>query len=254
MTSGKLWTCPICGVAGKRTQEHVFGNWLSELFGISKHPIALFSTKGGRLWASRGFGTVVDVCARCNNGWMSAIEGRFQTAFSRAILGHPATFTEAGLATLAHWSALKAITLQPHLAGMREESHVPIGHVASLPFGTPAGTRVWLGAYTPVTRYVFWQNVPMGLSHRPPSGDSSWTGYIMLMTVGHLMVVVLGLDAEYGDDFTVIGLPDGVFRPVWPLTGGTFEWPQSGGLILNDRGIATFWPPKDRELIAFGAK
>jgi hypothetical protein len=247
------WTCPICGKPGKRTHEHVFGKWLSKLLGVSNHPVALFSTKGGRLWASRGLGTVVEVCDTCNSGWMSALEGRFQRAFGRAILGHPGTFSETDLTILAHWAALKAITLQPHLAGLHEETHVPIGHMASLPLGTPPGTRVWLGAYTPVTRYVYWQQAPMELN-RPPSGDSRWNGYVKLMTIGHLMLVVLGLDAENGDDFTVAGLPNGVFRPVWPPIGGSIEWPQPGALILNDRGIATFWPPKDGQLIAYGSR
>jgi hypothetical protein len=67
------------------------------------------------------------------------------------------------------------------------------------------------------------------------------------MTVGHLTMVVLGMDAEHGDEFTVEGLPGLAFHPVWPNPPERFPWPDR--LVLNDNGIATFWPPKTGQLV-----
>jgi hypothetical protein len=71
------WTCPVCERPGKRTREHVFGRWLAELFGVRTQPVMTFSSRDGALWSSRGFEVVVDVCAACNQGWMSNLESAF---------------------------------------------------------------------------------------------------------------------------------------------------------------------------------
>lgn len=237
----------MCAKPGKRTKEHVFGNWLADLFGVKGRNLTMYTSTAGPKWTTRGMGVVVDACAACNNGWMSNLEGRFSTAFSAAILGHPTTFTTSDLTTLAHWATKTAVMLQPHLDGMGEVAYVPEGHLSSLPSGPPIGTRVWLGAYAPVTRFVFWQNVPMSPGNEPLTRDSRRTGYVMLMTIGHVMIVVLALDAAFADDLAVVGLPNGVFRPVWPAPTA-LGWPD--GVILNDQGVAAFWPPKG--LVAFG--
>lgn len=70
------WTCPVCQRPGKRTREHVFGRWLAELFGVRTQPVTTFSSREGALWSSRGLEVVVDVCAACNQGWMSTSSRR----------------------------------------------------------------------------------------------------------------------------------------------------------------------------------
>ena len=244
------WTCPICGEPGKRTREHVFARWLSDLFGVASHPITLYSSRGGKLWSARGLDTVVSVCATCNSGWMSELEVAFRAVYKDAILGYPRTLNGADLTTLAHWATKTALMLQPHLSGMGEVVHVPTGHRRALPRGTPPGTRVWLGAYAPRTRYVFWQHAPMALA-RQPAGDSTWAGYVTLMTVGNLMIAVLGMDREHGDAFTVEGFSEDAFVSVWPNPPDTLQWPHA--LVLNDRDIAAFWPPRTGELVVRGA-
>ncbi len=71
------------------------------------------------------------------------------------------------------------------------------------------------------------------------------------MTVGHLLIVVLGMDQELGDEFTAVGLPGAAFRPVWPLPPEPVRWPE--GLVLNDHGIVTLWPPRAGGLVPLGA-
>lgn len=245
------WTCPVCQRPGKRTREHVFGRWLAELLGVRHQPVTTFSSRDGALWSSRGLEVVVDVCASCNQGWMSNLESAFSAAFSGPILGHPAVLDRAALSTLVHWATKTALMLEPHLGGTGNVTHRPRGHSALLPSGPPPGSRVWLGAYSPRTRHVFWQGVPMSPADQPLGPDAARIGYATLVTVGHLLMVVLAMDDELGDDFTVEGLPDVAFRLVWPPPAEPVRWPD--GLILNDQGIATFWPPKYGGLVTRSA-
>jgi hypothetical protein len=241
------WTCPVCQRPGKRTREHVFGRWLADLLGVRAQPVTTFSSREGALWSSRGFEVVVDVCAVCNQGWMSNLESAFSAVFSSPILGHPAVLDGAALSTLAHWATKTALMLEPHLAGTGNVTHRPLGHSALLPLGPPPGSRVWLGAYAPRTRYVFWQGVPMSPADQPLGPDATRIGYATLMTVGHLSMVVLAMNGEQGDEFTAEGLPGAAFRLVWPLPVDPVPWPE--GLILNDQCIAAFWPPRHGGLV-----
>jgi len=219
----------------------VFGRWLGDLLGIATIKQQLHSSRAGALWSTVGLGVVVSVCAPCNNGWMSQLESDFKSRFARAVTGHADTFGGRDLITLAHWSSKVALLLQVQLAGMGEATHIPQGHLSQLPTRTPLGTRVWVGTYAPMMRPVFWQGIPMSPANLPLDPDAPRLGYLMLITIGSLLIVVLSLE-DLGDEaFDTEGLPRTAFRPVWPLPSGTLKWPD--GLILNDNGLATFWPP-----------
>lgn len=236
------WTCPICGRIGKRSQEHIFGRWLAELLGVTAANLRVFSSRDGPLWSTVGLGVVVNVCATCNNGWMSRLEGAFKARFSRAILGHLDTFDGPDLTTLAHWGAKTSLLLQIQLAGMGEATHIPVGHARQLPEATPPHTRVWIGTYAPMTRPVFWQGVPMSPAGVPLGPAAPRIGYLTLLTIGRLLLVILSLEDTVDEEFQTEGLPLAAFRPVWPLPASPVKWPD--GLILNDNGIATLWPPR----------
>lgn len=244
------WICPICQQPGKRTREHVFGRWLADLLGVRNQRVTAHSSRGGALWSSRGIEVVVTVCASCNQGWMSDLESEFAATFSDVILGRAAVLDAAALTTLAHWATKTALMLEPQLRGTGNQTHRPRGHPAQLPAGPPPGSRVWLGAYAPRTRLVFWQGVPMSPAGKPLRDDSPRIGYATLMTVGSLLIVVLVMDRDLGDEFEAEGMPRAAFRSVWPLPEEAIRWPD--GLILNDNGIATFWPPRAGGLVTRG--
>jgi hypothetical protein len=245
------WICPVCQQPGKRTREHVFGRWLANLLGAGDQTITTYSSRDGALWSSHGFEVVVNVCAACNHGWMSDLESEFAKRFASVIGGHAAEIDHAALTILAHWAAKTALMLEPHLRGLGNITHRPSGHPPQLPHGPPPGSRVWLGAYAPRTRFVFWQGVPMSPADRPLGPNSSRNGYATLITAGNLLVVVLAMDHDLGNEFEAQCLPAAAFRLIWPLPSKPVRWPE--GLILNDEGIATFWPPQPGALITIGA-
>jgi hypothetical protein len=82
----------------------------------------------------------------------------------------------------------------------------------------------------------------MSPADQPLGPEAARVGYATLVTVGHLLLVVLAMDEDQGDEFAAEGLPDAAFHPVWPLPTDPVAWPD--GLVLNDDGIATCWPPR----------
>lgn len=108
------WFCPA--TSGRKSKEHVFPQWLSAHFGARAEVVTphRFSGMTGELLSERpskplsGF-KCGDVCAECNNGWMSQVEDRVRpilTADRR--LGR---LTQDEAASLAHWFAKTAAVL-----------------------------------------------------------------------------------------------------------------------------------------------
>jgi hypothetical protein len=185
---------------------------------------------------------VVSVCTDCNNGWMSRLEEAFKARFAPAIQGQTDTFDEQDLSTLAHWASKTALLLQMQLAGLGEATHIPGGHMRQLPTRTPDNTCVWIGAFAPATRLVFWRGLPMAPVGARLSADSPRMGYLTLLTVGHLAVVVLSLDDVGDPDFETEGLSPSLLTLVWPSPDAPIAWPQ--GEVIDDLSLKAMWPPR----------
>jgi hypothetical protein len=70
--------CIFCGAEGRLTGEHVFGDWLSRI-GLVSEPVGHAAGPLNRNLRDLGVTppfqrTVRDVCAQCNNGWLSRLE------------------------------------------------------------------------------------------------------------------------------------------------------------------------------------
>lgn len=168
------------------------------------------------------------------------LEGDFALAATEAILGRKVMFDAPALRTIAQWAGKTALMLQDHLEDLGNVTHRARGHLAALPLGPPSGTEVWLGAYGPRTRFVFWQGVPMSLPGPDGRPTEEHVGYATLITVGHLVLVILAIDAEQGNT-EAAGLLPIAFHQAWPIPEHLLAWPD--GLVLNDLGIARLWPP-----------
>jgi hypothetical protein len=132
--------CVLC-LRGDRpmTREHVFARWLVR------------QVHGGRLTASpRGRATpssteaarisrvIATVCAECNAGWMSALEGSFR----RAVFGRPrvGALQAADRVTISRWFTKTAVLLA-HAHG---DALVDAAHRAQLVAGMPDDIEVFL--------------------------------------------------------------------------------------------------------------
>lgn len=121
------WVCPFCGGPGPRSREHVWGRWLHEL-PAAKTLLAGSSgernknaytevrlgengrfeavTKDHGHWARLLPHVTVEVCRRCNNGWMSGLESAVQGLISPLVFdGDTTNFGPGEQQLLAAWAA-----------------------------------------------------------------------------------------------------------------------------------------------------
>lgn len=100
-------TCAFCGEEGKLTSEHIFGDWLTHV-GInmvpSRHGAGPINRSARDLGVSLPFTRKVrDVCAGCNNGWMSNLETAAARVLTPLVLGNLGSISDEDTGAIAAW-------------------------------------------------------------------------------------------------------------------------------------------------------
>ena len=105
--------CVFCGRTGSLTREHVFGGWLSKI-GLDYEPAETIAGAHNRI--GKGMGTsrpfqakVKNVCAECNNGWMSRLEGVAQRVLTPLVLGEPGHIERSDQGAITGWMQKTAL-------------------------------------------------------------------------------------------------------------------------------------------------
>jgi hypothetical protein len=118
--------CIFCGASGatvKITLEHTFSNWINDVL-----PAAVIGpdVTCERTMAQAGQAAVIeswstsqvashklrDVCATCNNGWMSLLEGEVRPLLTPMIEGYNSSLTIDQQITVATWTTMKAAVFE----------------------------------------------------------------------------------------------------------------------------------------------
>jgi len=115
--------CAFCRAESvKLSAEHVWGDWMSDLFGPAGELITQEHRSEGKVrrWRSARMDlTAKVVCKKCNETWMSDIEAQIKTSFSEIILLGPRfSILQRGVFLLAAFAFEKAV-IADHLH-MRE--------------------------------------------------------------------------------------------------------------------------------------
>jgi hypothetical protein len=117
--------CVFCGAVGV-SAEHVFGEWMSDLFPNAPRPKSYpqhYSAVGFNFDSRKGQSTsetttvrghplvrrVRRPCEPCNNGWMSMIEDAGARPMRRLIHGDDSELSIEDLRAIATWAFLKAV-------------------------------------------------------------------------------------------------------------------------------------------------
>lgn len=116
MVAGVANACVFCGSrAGRLTKEHVFPDWISDLFGREPNGTAeLIESDGSvRPFPATVFQQQVRVvCKPCNEGWMGSLEGAVKDFLGPMLHdGQPTTLSRAQQQTLATWAVKTAIMM-----------------------------------------------------------------------------------------------------------------------------------------------
>lgn len=221
--------CVFCGVVGKLSAEHVFGDWLNRI-GLSDEPVAhsagWLNRSSRDLGVTRPFQTRVrDVCLSCNGGWMSALEAVAARVLTPFILGEDGTIPPQDHAVIAAWAHKTALVnmLVSSAADRANGYGLPPGEYAALhatQTRPPAGTRFWIGRYEGEQRISAWvtPKVVRIKGAEEPIGPQA---YSMTIILGKLVLQglrfttpTLDLDVDAGEQFTRL----------WPSTGQPVSW------------------------------
>lgn len=193
--TGRL--CIFCG-ARADSKEHIFPDWINRLILTDEFEGMAFTIERGELVERRTHRTnqaagdrARIVCRRCNNGWLSDLEGKAQELLSPLMLGEPTTLNAGQQLLAAEWAAKTAMvgeTIQ--YAGnsfsqedrdLMREQHRP-----------PLRARVSIAAYAmdePVaTRYA------RGLGKVVRNGTPIMDFHSHTIQVMHLVLSVRGTD------------------------------------------------------------
>ncbi len=233
--------CLFCGARPAGSPEHVIPKWVSRLL-WKVSPLTPehgeFPRRGpdGRRQRIRKIIDIVTtaVCGSCNNTWTSALENTSKTFVAATIAGALIQIDSTAAAAMARWCWMKALLAE---AGCRED-----GGEASA--GWPAGllremgefywrrrpsigSGVWIGRYDLADAWpeLVGRVDSCELHYRRRGVD--YTGWQMLFTLGHLLVITNRWDAQAPDWFDLCRAPapPGSIVRIWPVHSGSTDWP-----------------------------
>lgn len=245
----KRRTCAFCGAAGPLTKEHVFGDWLSRL-GLDSEPAVHRAGPLNRLGKGLGTGpmfarTVRNVCATCNNGWMSALEQVAQPALGPLILGNSGNIAPDQQGALALWAqktAMVAMLVSSEAErsvgyGLAESEYRALYELREESGPLPAST-LWIGRYTGTRQAAAWVT-PFAVHLDGLPEPAHPHGYAVTIALGHLVI--------HGTRFTTAGMDLDLsirqgMSQLWPPQEPV-EWPQ--GLAVDDTSFFGFVAGKD---------
>lgn len=233
--------CIFCGGGGKMTAEHVLPDWLGDI-GLPMDPVQPSSR-----WLNRSprllgppmppFRTTVrQVCASCNNGWMSRLETVARRVLAPVILGEPQIILEADQPAVAAWT-LKTVLVSFWVSPAEHRADgygVPPSEYAAL-YGQrellapPDDVQMWIGRYSGEERRTVVQGTPMVVRVEGLPEPDGPQGYGMNIALGDLFLqgVRFTTPSLELDLRTVQGLAQ-----IWPVRGPV-TWP-SGGTVDDE--------------------
>jgi hypothetical protein len=190
--------CVFCGATGKLSGEHVLGDWLTRT-PLNQGPVPQAAGPLNRL--GRDLGTsppfrrkVNDVCKACNSGWMSRLERAASRVMTPFILGQHGRIEVADQPAIAAW-AQKAVLVAMRVSSDAErqqgyglpsvryrELYTLRDEVRPLP-----ASQFWIGRYQGV-RKMSVRATPVVVTPRGARQSSVPQGYVMTVTIGHLVV------------------------------------------------------------------
>jgi hypothetical protein len=238
--------CVFCGDdSSGPSNEHVFGDWISNLFGHYPDGTSQLLAEDGtvRSWGTVPFQDRVRVvCRRCNTGWMSQLEGRVKAVLGPMLLrGWITSLSPRTQADIAFWAAKTALVLdhlQPRARVVPETEYAALHSAQS---ALPAH-MVWLAHRSrqvdqmgdllgsslkqPITHIALSENQDAG-----PFRDrlEQWVAegrgmYRITFTVGRVVFQVFGHSLPTQVGISAQSEQASVVQRIWPV-GGDVSWP-----------------------------
>jgi hypothetical protein len=229
----------FCGRTGALTREHIFPHWIEPYIpgegGFTN--VRAMATDREILeqdsWPSSRLDLRVRaVCASCNNGWMSRLEGAVQPILKPILLGESPTVSGADRKTLARWAVKTGIVMNAW-HGDKLESPDPLAKEAVRADLRPDHVTAWFGRCVPMASYLYMDQSRVGVLD-----DNYDESFVILTSVFSAGPVVFQ---------SMIPVPQQAFRldlpaqdeivPLWPYDDRAhlpLRWDDLATLSQND--------------------
>ncbi len=163
------------------------------------------------------------VCARCNSGWMSALEKRAKPHLIPMIKGEKTTLSQSEGELCGLWALKTALMME--MAGPAAHRTFPGDYYKAL-YRTrrlPADLCVWIAASV-VGKGFSADNVKLtaDMANRLGAKD----GNAMTLRIGHLVFNLLRVEMDDGEPLKIRGKFAAAVIRLWPGEG-TVTWPPS---------------------------
>lgn len=197
--------CVFCGGPLKdKAREHVIPQWILKELALADHVISPthLSSDGSIALSSRThvLKTLVlgDVCAGCNNGWMSQLEVTAAAPLRRLIGGSPlSSLTVEEKNDVGRWAFKTAVALN---WASNYTTMIPPAHArAANPKGPlPDGVSVWGATHTPTSPFWWLQSPAWIFDGEAPAPEKvAVTWYKTTLSLGSLILTVCNVPTPY---------------------------------------------------------
>jgi len=213
-------------------QEHVLPDWLTrELPDLGRgwhERIGAFGTVGK--WRDKPFTVRVGtVCPRCNQGWMSDLEGEVRQWLTPMLHGRGRTYYRGGLTVLATWAAKTALVIGSRAGSMPRAPYEFLYRERR----ASESSSIWLGAFRPGAYRFYRTFVPVHVSDTDAAAGET-NAYSVTFTVGHAVFHVFGNESGRPGQYAIGPPLARRLQPIWPLPDGPVEWPPGRPLTEAD--------------------
>ena len=230
--------CIFCGASRDITKEHIFAEWLQrylpkekkprahfskDISGFDQHGNPIYKTFLGRLNRPGGFvkQKLRVVCARCNNGWMSALQSRTKPILIPLMKGDDCKIGQEQKVILSAWATMYAMVedhIEPGMVMVPENdrrrfygSHRP-----------PNNWLIWLGRYEGERFNThFYRNIVGEVENGSPPRVLSPDLLILTFVLGCAFFHVVNSTNQHKADF--------IAENYGPFLKLNLIWPDSGG-------------------------
>jgi hypothetical protein len=229
-------TCIFCGRNDSRpTNEDIFADWIAREFPNPSLTWETLTSEGSLLYKSKRnkIGLKSNkVCQRCNNGWMSKLEGAAKRVLSPLIHGRKRILSFDNQLTITKWFAKTAAMFDAHKKG---KTYFTQGERQAIMSGLAPTKMTWvfLACYRGphisdiVTRSSFIHNQ----TKLPKSDDDLFKadGYAFTLLIKHLALQIFSF--RWPEELV------GTFRLEMPIRWST----ATVGIVPPQKDVV--WPP-----------
>jgi hypothetical protein len=180
--------CIFCQELGKLTEEHLWSDWINNLFGEKQRYTVQrkLPNREVKEWESVGINqTATVVCKKCNNEWMNDIEMEARPMLSHLIkFGDPLSFLPAGIAVLAAFTFKNAI-ISDHTHRERKPFFSVSDRVSFMnKLAIPDGVQMWIASSGSFQSFVFEVPAAHGPLHSAKFLSFTWSaGYLVFQVL-----------------------------------------------------------------------